>query len=70
MVWISIVWVSGRDGDLSDFVRKMREISSVPESLPLWCWLTDCFPNNNTVLEQQESRAKVSALLERSGARL
>lgn len=37
---------------------------------PFWCWLTDCLANNETVPEQQGIRAKISALLERSGARL
>jgi ankyrin repeat protein len=37
---------------------------------PVWCWLTDCLPNNETVLEQQRIRQEISALLERSGARL
>jgi len=37
---------------------------------PFWCWLTDCLANNQTNPEEQETRAKISALLERSGAQL
>lgn len=40
------------------------------ERHPLWCWLTDCLPNNKTVPVQQQIRTSISALLERSGARL
>jgi ankyrin repeat protein len=37
---------------------------------PVWCWLTDCLPSNQTVIEQQRMRIKISASLERSGAGL
>jgi ankyrin repeat protein len=37
---------------------------------PIWCWITSCLPNDNTVFEQQRIREETSAVLERSGARL
>jgi ankyrin repeat protein len=45
--------------------REPREF----ELHPIWCWITDCLPNNNTVIEQQRMRDEVTGLLERAGAR-
>ena len=37
---------------------------------PLWSWLKEYLANDETVREHREIRVKISALLERSGARL
>jgi hypothetical protein len=61
--------LNARDNDGKTPLAYWREPRHF-ERHPFWCWLTDCLPNDNTVLQQQEGRARISALLARSGARL
>jgi ankyrin repeat protein len=61
--------LNARDEDGKTPLAYWKEPRSF-ELHPVWCWLTDCLANNETVLEQQRIREEISTLLERSGARL
>jgi ankyrin repeat protein len=61
--------LNARDADGKTPLSYWREPRNF-ELHPFWCGLTDCLVNNETVPEQQGIRMKISALLERSGARL